>query len=128
MGLLSDSLGKKKELPFGQRPSKGSFSKKKSRMKVKRVTNDSELEYLNWAKNQDLRCMVCGSGDFQLHHLKRSSSDKKNHFMVIPLCLEHHIGKEMSPHGAKKIFFEVYSWEWQVRYSKNLHKNYKETI
>ena len=111
---------------FGKRPSKGSFGKKRISFKPKRITNDDELAYLNWAKEQDLRCMVCGSMSFELHHLKQASSDKKVHYKVMPLCREHHTGNKFSIHGTKKDFFEVYTWESQNIIADKLYKKYKE--
>lgn len=130
MGVKSKALGTEKIPTFGK-TSKGSFGKKKTKWNnkgTKRKTTDKELEYLNWCKEQDLKCIVCNSNNTQLHHIKRNSSDKKDHTKIIPLCLEHHIGNKISPHGAKENFFKRYPWEWQKRYSETLYKKYEQII
>jgi len=73
-----------------------------------------EKTYLDWFAHQSLGCIVCGS-HFMIegHHVKERSTDRKNHFQLIPLCAEHHTGNKISPHGAKRAFFNMFPIEAQ---------------
>lgn len=73
-----------------------------------------EKTYLEWFAQQSLSCIVCGTHFMiQGHHVKERSTDRKNHFQLIPLCSEHHTGNKISPHGAKKAFFNMFPIEAQ---------------
>jgi len=98
------------------------WNKPKKVKKSKRITNDDELKYLNWAKQQMIPCFVCGSYDTQLHHIKERSSDVKNHYEIIPLCIQHHLGNEMSPHGTSRKFREMYPIAGQREYAKKIKR------
>ncbi len=128
MGILSDSLGKKKELGFGKRPSKGSFGKKKSFIKPKRITTDDEKAYLNWYKEIYQVCFICGKFATDRHHIKLRSTDKKNHKRLLPLCREHHMGSEFSPHGTPKLWRQKISIDKQNEFADNMYKNYEEQL
>ena len=57
-------------------------------------------------------CFVCGkrnfNDDLEWHHVKKSSSDEKNHFRLIPLCgSKHHRNGDLSPHGNAKRWREI---------------------
>lgn len=78
-----------------------------------RITKE-EKTYLKWFAHQSLGCIVCGTHlMIQGHHVKERSTDRKNHFQLIPLCKEHHTGNKISPHGAKKAFFNMFPIEDQ---------------
>jgi hypothetical protein len=106
-------------------PSFGKKNYKWNNKGIQRITNDSELSYIQWLRNQQLQCLICGSNEVELHHIKRSSTDKKNHKQLLPLCREHHTGSSISPHGAKKQFFEIYPFESQVIIADKLYENYE---
>lgn len=91
------------------------YSKKEQLFKNKKdgITKD-ERAYLSWFALQYLPCIVCGTySNIQGHHIKERSTDKKDHFKLIPLCVEHHTGNKVSPHGSKKEFFNMFPIEAQ---------------
>lgn len=107
---------KKDKVPFGQRKSNGDFGKKKTRINKKSkksLASNEDREYLQASKEQELSCWVCGCFAHDRHHVKEFSSDKKNHKQVLPLCKEHHIGKELSPHGTPRKWREKFPIEFQ---------------
>ena len=127
--------GKSKDgLKFGQRGSRGSFGTKKYSIKkksVKSLASVEDREYLEYLKGQDLRCFKCGKRDgVELHHIKEYSMQKKNHKEVIPLCgVEcHRLGVELSAHGTAKKFREVFALEVQLKFARELYRNYKESL
>ena len=42
---------------------------------------------------------MCGNSSIELHHVKCRSIVGRDDRFVIPLCVEHHLGSERSPHG-----------------------------
>lgn len=91
------------------------YSKKEQLFKNKKdgITKD-EMAYLSWFALQSLPCIVCGTySNIQGHHIKERSTDKKDHFKLIPLCVEHHTGNKISPHGTPRLFREKYPIEAQ---------------
>lgn len=126
---LKTNKAKKEKSSFGNKPSKGSFGKKAYKWNnkgYKRQTTDEELSYIKWLRKQSLQCLICGCNEIELHHIKKSSTDKKNHKRLLPLCREHHTGSKISPHGAKKLFFERYPYESQCIIADNLYKKFTE--
>lgn len=129
MGIKSQALGISKErLPFGKRPNKGSFGKKRTAIKPKRIATDEELKYLKWIKSQDLECFVCGSSNVVLHHIKEKSTDKKNHKRLLPLCINHHTGEVFSPHGTPILWRKQYTIGRQNRVADEIYKRYEREI
>lgn len=109
------------------------FGKKKSCIKKKSKKNlltKDEQDYLNWLQNREESvCFVCGkrnfNDDLEWHHVKYSSSDKKNHFSLIPLCGHlHHRNGDLSPHGNAKRWKETFSLEVQIIYAAEIHLEY----
>ena len=45
--------------------------------------------------------------------MKLNSTDKKNHTRLIPLCLEHHKGSTLSPHGTGPKWRATYTMKEQ---------------
>lgn len=92
-------------------------SLKRSSFKRKRITDDNELEYLNWLHEDEqmnrYTCIVCGSPVQCWHHTKLYSTDKKNHRRLAPLCHIHHTEGSPSPHKTPKLWRELYSMEFQ---------------
>lgn len=91
------------------------YSKKEQLFKNKKdgITKD-ERAYLSWFALQSLPCIVCGTySNIQGHHCKERSTDKKIHTQLIPLCVEHHLGNKISPHGTPRLFREKYPIEAQ---------------
>ena len=122
---------KKEKVPFGRRPSKGNFGKKRSALNKKskkHLATPKERSYLTWFKKQKFSCIVCGSYETESHHIKEHSSDKKNHFELLPLCREHHTGKNLSPHGTSRLFKKYYPMEKQRKMSKKYYKQFKKEM
>lgn len=93
----------------------------------KKGISEMEKTYLNWFVNQSMSCIVCGTHSMvQGHHVKERSTDRKNHFQMIPLCSEHHTGNKISPHGAKKAFFELFPIEAQRKIADRILEAFKE--
>ena len=115
-------LNPKKESTFGK-SSKGSFGKKRNIIKKKPIATESDREYLGWFNEQGLSCMVCGcTNGVQGHHVKRDSTDKKDHKRVIPLCVDHHLNSmELSAHGTPKKFREEYPMEYQHKLADKIY-------
>lgn len=92
----------------GEKP-KSTFGKRKA-FKKKRTTTDHELEYLNWCKSLDLRCVICDKKPTELHHvidMHRIDGKTRDHKRVIPLCIEHHrIGKDAIHRVSREYFYE----------------------
>jgi hypothetical protein len=114
----------KKVSTFGK---KNSCLKKKSK---KSLLTKEEQDYLTWLQGRENSvCFVCGkrnfNDDLEWHHVKKSSSDKKNHFRLIPLCGHlHHRNGDLSPHGNAKRWRETFSLEMQLIYAAEIHLEY----
>lgn len=109
------------------------IGKKKSCLKKKSKKNlltKEEQDYLTWLQGRENSvCFVCGkrnfNDDLEWHHVKNSSSDKKNHFRLIPLCgSKHHRNGELSPHGGARKFRETFTYEEQLFYAAKIHLEY----
>lgn len=109
------------------------FGKKKSCLKKKSkksLLTKEEQDYLTWLQSRENSvCFVCGkrnfNDDIEWHHVKKSSSDKKNHFRLIPLCGHlHHRNGDLSPHGNAKRWRETFSLEVQLTYAVEIHLEY----
>jgi hypothetical protein len=100
------------------------WNKPKKKKRSKRITTDEELDYLRWFKEQKFRCFVCGSPNTESHHIKERSSDKKNHYELLPLCWEHHHGSVLSPHGTPHTWRNNFTMEEQREFSKQLRREY----
>ena len=86
--------------------------------KAKKVNKNKptahEQKYLNWLQEQWYGCFHCNGGsNIEWHHVKLNSTDKKNHTRLIPLCLEHHKGSTISPHGAPSHWRNTYTMKEQ---------------
>lgn len=87
-----------------------------------------DREYMRWLHEvEQPSCIVCGTYyGIQIHHVKESSSDKRNDNEVIPLCYEHHLGNEFSAHGTSKKFKEEYPVDYQLYVADKLYLKYKK--
>ena len=112
------------------KPKKESTFKKKSVMKKKAKVVKKDLDYLDWLHEENcFTCMVCKSSNVEFHHVKRDSTDKKDHKRLIPLCQNHHtISRELSAHSNPKKFREVYPMEFQYILADKIYKQYMESI
>lgn len=111
---------KKRISTFGK---KRTFLKKSS---DKNKITKEEQQYLDWLQNQSYGCFVCGKQNgIEWHHVKKSSTDKKNHVRLIPLCrIEHHRLGKLSPHGGPKLWKETYTYEEQLMFAAGIHLRY----
>ena len=86
-----------------------------------------EPAYLAWLHNvKQPACFVCNIHlGIQIHHVKETSTDERIDSKVIPLCMEHHVGIEFSPHGTPVDFRYVHpKWE-QEEAAEKLYFEYK---
>ena len=87
-----------------------------------------EKEYLNWLQEQRLPCILCNTfNNIEMHHVKLKSTDKKNHKRLIPLCIEHHKGKVLSPHGTSRKWRNHVSMESQNKVADELYNTFLES-
>ena len=90
-----------------------------------------DSEYMAYLHALGLVCFCCRQQrGIELHHIKGCSSDEKNDREVIPLCgIEcHRLGVELSAHGTAKKFREVFALEVQLKFARELYRNYKESL
>lgn len=122
---------KQQQLKKNKVKKESTFGKKKSVLRKKSQNlSKEEKDFLDWLqKREHTVCFVCGKrnpmDDIEWHHVKRSSSDKKNHLRLIPLCgSKHHRNGELSPHGGARRFRETFSYESQLAYAAGIHLEY----
>jgi len=105
------------------------FGKRKV-IKKKRITNETELKMNNWlheeAQMNHYKCFVCSKPVEEWHHIKRDSTDKKNHFQQLPLCRYHHTGDALSPHGTATLWRDTYSMEEQRNFANKIYIKFME--
>lgn len=123
--LNHSRLKPKKESTFGKRLMKGRMKK----TAVKNRATTDELQYLTWFSAKELECFVCGTlKGVKGHHIKEFSSDKKLHFKLLPLCENHHVGSELSPHSTPKLWRQTYSMKVQNAYADKIRVEYLREI
>lgn len=100
---------------------------KNKKPKVKRVSKNKptahEKEYLEWLQEQDVECFACNeSNNIEWHHVKRSSSDKKIHTSLIPLCGDkcHRLGR-FSAHGNPSWFRNEFPMDKQKEHADTFY-------
>ena len=121
---------KEEQLKKVKKKKVSTFGKKNILKKKSQNLSKDEKDFLNWLQTRENTvCFVCGKNDFydkiEWHHVKNSSSDKKNHFRLIPLCgSKHHKNGELSPHGGARKFRETFTYEEQLFYAAKIHLEY----
>lgn len=94
---------------------------KHNRIKPKVFKNKAYLSYMH---NSGKTCLVCGSCNIELHHVKTKTLTDRADNRVVPLCPEHHRGK-FSPHGFDSIdFYEEYSKEFLLDEARKFYDEY----
>ena len=78
---------------------------KPGKQKKKTKKTKEESDHLNHLAHHG--CVVCGCYGVEIHHI-RINGDKRDHRKSIPLCFDHHRGKEGIHTLGKK--------EWRIRY------------
>ena len=81
---------------------------KKPGKKPKKSKTKAEKDHLNLVASHP--CMVCNNQNVNVHHI-RESGEPRNHFKTIPLCYDHHQGKEGIHFLGKKEFYNRYGYE-----------------
>mgnify|MGYP003640124152 FL=1 len=77
-------------------------------------------------QEQSFRCFVCNTNNnIEMHHVKKSSSCKKNHKQLIPLCMDHHRYNKVSPHGGSKRFLKLYPMPIQIEKADLIYNLYQ---
>lgn len=101
----------------------------KQKSKSKNKSTNEEQSYLHWLQSQFYPCFVCGSySNIEYHHIKFKSTDKKRHNKLIPLCWNHHHGRELSPHGNTKQWRETYTMEAQEQRADVIYQDYLKEL
>ncbi len=102
---------------------------KKVTHKKLRPKPQRDLAYLSWLHNDEQPCcMVCSTRlGINMHHVKKNSTDYRDDSKIIPLCVEHHLGNELSPHGTAAIFRKVYPMDQQLAFAEELYNKYKDS-
>lgn len=98
---------------------------KSNRIKPQAFKDKAYLSWLHEVKQPP--CFVCGIHlGIQIHHVKETSSDLRNDNECIPLCYEHHLGLELSPHGSPVAFRYTFPiWE-QLEFAEELYNEYNQ--
>ena len=120
-------LKEKPEPSFGKKPYKNTNRNRKGNKKL----TEQEQSYLCWLNENrnTFSCLVCGIKPVQFHHVKRDSTDSKNHKRLIPLCVEHHLESlEFSAHGNPKKWREAYPMDVQYRLADKIYNRYEKEI
>ena len=117
---------KKEQLKKFKKKKVSTFGKKNILKKKSQNLSKDEKDYLDWLQNQSYGCFVCGQQNgIEWHHVKKFSSDKKNHFRLIPLCFMHHrISNELSAHGTPRKFRDLYPLDIQNIFANNIYIAY----
>ena len=117
---------KEEQLKKVKKKKVSTFGRKNILKKKSQNLSKDEKDYLDWLQNQSYVCFVCGQQNgIEWHHVKKFSSDKKNHFRLIPLCFMHHrISNELSAHGTPRKFREAFTYEEQLFYAAKIHLEY----
>lgn len=99
---------------------------KAAKKKSKNKPTEKELTYLQWLQTKKFTCFVCGSKNMiQMHHIKERSTDAKNHKELIPLCFNHHLGMQLSPHGTPTAWRVTYSIEEQRAAANKIYEEFE---
>jgi len=99
--------------------------------KTPSLLTGADRKYLRYLQSLDVVCFVCGEQNgIEWHHVKRDSTDKKDHTRLIPLCgVEHHrLGAELSAHRTPVKFRETYPVEVQMEYAAKIYENYLKEL
>ncbi len=140
--------GAKKESTFGtaKKPFKGKSSNRKGNVKNsfsdssikpkysaknKKLITVEDSAYLKWLKSLSVVCFCCGKQNgIEWHHVKQTSSDKKNHKRLIPLCgiICHRLGTVLSAHSTPKKFRAIFSIEKQNAHADEFYKKYEKEM
>ncbi len=87
--------------------------------KPKKGKSKAERDHLNWVASQP--CSIEGClNPVNVHHI-RESGEPRNHFKTIPLCYDHHQGKNGSHFLGKDEFRKRFGHELDML--KKLHSN-----
>ena len=96
---------------------------KKSPLKPKPYKNKDYLAYMH---NSDKSCVICGSKNIELHHIKTKDQTQREDNKIVPLCPEHHRGK-FAPHGFDSAeFYKQYPKEQLLEWAEEFFNEYLE--
>jgi hypothetical protein len=103
------------------------WNKTKEKPSMKNKKKERNYDYMEWFSKQSFQCFVCGTFvGVQGHHIKERSTAPKIDENLLPLCVEHHLGSTLSPHGTPNLFREFYPYDLQVECSKVYYKKYQK--
>lgn len=107
------------------------MTKKEQTLKNEKLRNKTvnDSQYLDRMKNVDFKCLLCSENGNELHHVYSNIKGiARNDHLIIPLCSEHHRGKECSPHVGKEAFYKIFSFEELVVIAEHIYQNYLKEI
>ena len=82
-------------------------------------------DYLNYMHHSDKACIICGSREIELHHIRMKGQIGRIDSQVVPLCMNHHRGM-FSPHGFdSSAFYEDYPKEWLLEQAEEFFNEYE---
>ena len=92
-----------------------------------KARGEKDPEYLQWLHNNKRPpCIVCGSHQIELHHIRTKGQVGRIDSQVIAMCPNHHRINAYSAHGSDaKEFYEDYPKESLLEIAKELHAEYK---
>ena len=85
-----------------------------------------DKDYLSYMHNSDKACVVCGSREIELHHIKTKTQTMRNDNEIVPLCMNHHRGN-FAPHGFDSAeFYKEYPKEFLLELAEQFYSEYLE--
>jgi hypothetical protein len=95
---------------------------KHNRIKPKAFKDKAYLAYMH---NSGKKCLVCGSCNIELHHIKTKTMTDRADNRIVPLCPEHHRGT-FSPHGFNSNeFYEAHTKEFLLEEAERFYNEYQ---
>ena len=96
---------------------------KKAPLRQKAYKNKAYLKHMH---SSEKSCVICGSREIELHHIRTKEQTGRIDNQVIPVCPLHHRGK-FSPHGFDSAaFYEQYPKELLLQLAEEFFNEYLE--
>ncbi len=73
----------------------------------------TKVQRERWERLRALGCIICGA-QAQIHHCGTGMGGRKNHDLVIPLCVNHHVGKQGIHTIGRKTWRDIYGTEEEL--------------
>jgi hypothetical protein len=76
------------------------------------MTTKTEREWMS--KVAQMPCVVCGSWPVQVHHAGTGAGGRRDHMKVLPVCFDHHQGKNGIHTLGRKKWQGIYGTETEL--------------